>query len=139
MINQNELIIAAISIGLLAIGLLFSEKNMRLKKTGKKAKAIIFTNNYRPKINGRGGIYYPVVRFVTEDNQWITQELDFGQKPPMTEGKEVEVFYDPKNPQEVVMNSYRIIIFLPWALIIAGTCGFVLSCLELLDITNLIK
>jgi len=135
---DKEITIAVIAIFLLTIGLLRLEKSSRLKKKGKKAKAIIFANNYKILRPDTRGKYYPVVRFVTEDNEWITQELDFGQNPPMPEGKEVEVLYDPLEPQEVIINSAIQVVYVPWLFITLGICGFILSALELLDITNII-
>jgi hypothetical protein len=135
---DKEIIIAVIAIAFITIGLIHLEKGNRLKKKGKKAKAIIFANNYKILRPGKRGIYYPVVRFVTEDNEWITQELSFGQNPAIPEGKEVEVFYDPTKPQEVVINSNLQLVYAPWLFIVLGACGFIVSALELLDVTNLI-
>jgi len=136
--NKNEIILTVISIGFLGLGLLAFEKNIRLKRDGKKAKAIIFKNNYKTSPDKNGGSYYPVVRFVTENNYWITQELNFGLSSPMREGKEIEVFYDPNNPQEVVVNSNLQLKFIPWLFTFTGSCGLIICFLELLDITNLI-
>lgn len=85
--NHNEIILALLSVAMLAFGLFSLERNKRLQRIGKKTTAVIFTNNYKSSHPTRRGNYYPVVRFVTEDEQWITQELNTGQNPPMREGK----------------------------------------------------
>ncbi len=114
------------------------EKGKRLSKIGKKAKGIVFKNNYKISGTDSRGIYYPVVRFLTENNEWITQEVDVGTNPPMAEGKEIEVLYDPNNPNEVIINSDLRLAYMPSFLTLIGIFGIVMTCLELLDITNFI-
>lgn len=136
MISEGEIILGIISIALLAIGLFTFEKGKRLSKIGKKAKGIVFKNNYKVLGTDTRGTYYPVVRFLTERNEWITQEVDVGTNPPMAEGKEIQVLYDPNNPHDVIINSDLRLIYLPWFFILIGILGLVATCLELLDVTQ---
>ena len=50
-------------------------------------------------------MYFPVVRFLTEKQEWITQELDIGQYPALEEGKKIRLIYNQENPEEVEINS----------------------------------
>jgi hypothetical protein len=61
----------------------------------------------------KGGYYYPVVRFLTDKKEWITQQLNIGQTPPMKEGTKVEVIYDPDEPTTVQINSRFLLEILP--------------------------
>jgi len=135
---ENELILALTSLVVLAMGLLYLERVNRLSVTGKKAAAIIISNNYKIYGNDRPDIYYPVVRFQTLNNNWVTQELSFGTNPPKAEGSTINILYNPANPQEVQINSGMHLTFLPRLLTIAGACGVALTCLELLEFTNII-
>jgi hypothetical protein len=130
----GEIITLAISIGSIAIGIHFWQKGNHLLTTGKKAKAIIYKNN-----SGDGDIYYPVVRFLTDKQEWITQELSIGYSPAKKEGTKLEVIYDPDEPTNVEINSTFQLEILPRMLVVIGVCGLVFGVLELLDITQLIN
>src|SRR5690554_3506193 len=97
-----ELIIIIISAAFIIISVKLRLKGNHLLLNGKKATAIIFKN----KLSGTGsGMYYPVVRFLTDKQEWITQELNIGYSPPLPEGKQLEVVYDPDDPTTVEINS----------------------------------
>lgn len=135
----GEIIVLAISIGAIAAGILLWQKGNHLLTTGKKAKAIIFKNNYSSGTRTAGGIYYPVVRFLTDKQEWITQELSIGYSPAKKEGTKLEVIYDPDDPTNVEINSTFQLEILPRIFVIIGVCGLVFGILELLDITQLIN
>ncbi|KOS07288.1 hypothetical protein AM493_15510 [Flavobacterium akiainvivens] len=115
-------------------------KVRHLKKVGKTAVAIVMRNNYKKNTSYGSvnkGYYYPVVRFTTESGDIITKELNFGRYPPMSEGGEIELLYDPANPREAEAASAM--AFSPWLFIAIGVAAFILATLELLEITNLIQ
>lgn len=87
----------------LILGFYFYNRAKHLLTRGRKANAIIFKNNY--KASKHGGHYYPVVRFLTKRNEWITQELSIGYSVPKDEGSKVEVLYDPMDPTVVELNG----------------------------------
>ena len=134
----REIIVLAISIGAIAIGIHLWQKTNHLLTSGKKAKAEIFKNNYSSSA-GFGGMYYPVVRFLTDKQEWITQELSIGYSPAKKEGTKLEVIYDPDDPTNVEINSTFQLEVLPRILVIIGVFGLVFGVLELLDITQLIN
>lgn len=137
MISQGELIFAILSIALIAAGLFSLEKRSRLLKKGKKVKGIVYSNNF--KMNHRGdGLYYPVIRFLTEKNEWMTQELNIGTNRPMKEREEIEVLYDPASPTDMMVNSGAI-SYVPYGLIAIGSCLFLVVLAQLLGMADLIK
>ena len=77
-IMVGEMIILGISMVATIVGILLWQKGAYLLATGKKAKAILLKNNYHRGTEGDGGYYYPVVRFLTDKQEWITQELSIG-------------------------------------------------------------
>lgn len=132
----NEIIVLLVSTASIAIGAILWQKGNHLTATGKKAKAVIFKNNYSGT-SPSGGMYYPVVRFLTEKQQWITQELSIGYNPPKEEGTKLEVIYDPDDPTHVEINSPFQLEILPRLFVAIGICGFVFGVLEMLDIVQL--
>lgn len=135
----EEIILLAISMLIVTVGILLWQKGIYLLATGKKAKAIIFKNNFRPGTRGSSGIYFPVVRFLTDTQEWITQELSIGYHPAKKEGTELEMIYDPEDPSNVEINSSFQLEILPRILVIIGGCGLILGILELVGITQLIN
>ena len=127
----GEIIILAISIVVITVGIFLWQKGTHLPTTGKKAKAVIFKNNYSSRTGTDGGTYYPVVRFLTDKQEWITQELSIGYSPAKKEGTELEVIFDPEDPSNVEINSTFQLEILPRILVIIGFCGLVLGVLEL--------
>jgi len=137
MISQGELIFAILSIALIAAGLFSLEKRSRLLKKGKKAKGIVYSNTF--KVDHRGdGLYYPVIRFLTDKNEWITQELNIGSNRPMNESEEIEVLYDPEIPTDIAINSGAI-SYVPYGLIAIGSCLFLGLLAQLLGMGNFIQ
>jgi hypothetical protein len=103
---------------------------------GKKADAIIFKNHFEP--SSSGGTYFPVVRFLTDKQEWITQQLSIGYSPAMEEGIKLQVIYDPENPTNVEINSTIQLKILPWLFVVLGIGGLVFGTLEYLEIIDLI-
>ncbi len=120
----------------MAAGINLWQKGNLLLAKGKKAKAIIFKNNFRS--GSDGGVYYPVVRFLTDKQEWITQELNIGYSPAKLEGTKVEVIYNPDEPTTVEINSVFQLEILPRLFVALGLGGFVFGVLEYMEIINLI-
>jgi hypothetical protein len=132
-----ELMILFASTVLLILGVYFWQKGNHLLKNGKKAQAIVFSNNFHASDNG-GGVYYPVVRFLTDKQEWITQELNFGASPKKREGTKLQVIYDPENPTNVQINSTFMLEILPRMFTALGLMGLAFDTLEILDIINML-
>jgi hypothetical protein len=117
----------------LAVGIGLWRKGNQLVGNGKRAKGIIFKNNYS-FIDG--GLYYPVIRFLTDKKEWITQELDVGYKIAKDEGTEIEILYDMDDPTNIQVNSNFELAILPRLFVAIGLFGFILGVLEYLDYTD---
>lgn len=134
---ETELIVLLISFGLLIIGVIQWQKGTHLQTNGKKSDAIIFKNNFHPNREG-GGTYHPVVRFLTDKQEWIVQELSTGYSPAQPEGTQLEVIYDPEDPTCVEINSPLQLKIIPGLFIALGTAGLIFGTLEYLDVIALI-
>ncbi|WP_298757070.1 DUF3592 domain-containing protein [uncultured Psychroserpens sp.] len=131
-IDQN-LIIIIISFGLLALGLIRWQKGAHLNKIGKITEGIIYNNNYKSSHDG-SGMYYPVVRFLTQEKTWITKELEIGFSPSMKQGKKVNLIYDPKDPNNVTFYSELNLKIIPIGLTILGISGIIYGVVRYLEI-----
>jgi hypothetical protein len=134
---DTALIILLISFGFLIVGTILWQKGNHLLKNGKKADAIIFKNNFQSSRSG-GGTYYPVVRFLTEKQEWITQELSIGYSPAKEKGTKLQVIYDPEEPTNVEINSTLQLEILPRLFVALGSGGLIFGALEYLDVIELI-
>ncbi|MCX2743302.1 DUF3592 domain-containing protein [Mangrovivirga sp. M17] len=130
-----ELIITIMSGALIIFGIVLWKENDYLILHGRKTKAIIFKNNY--EYSRSGGIYYPVVRFTTKNEEWITQQLNTGFKPALKEGSNIEVIYDPEDPTNVKINNAFLMEILPKIFLAAGIVGFVLGILDYLEVLEI--
>jgi hypothetical protein len=119
-----------------AIGIIQWQKGNTLISSGKKATAIVDKNVYSR--DGDSGTYYPVVRFLTDEKEWITQQLDVGYSPAMPEGTRIDVIYDPEEPENVQINSTFYLEILPRILVALAICGFIFGILEVFDVISLI-
>jgi len=124
------------SIGALTAGILLWQKGNHLMATGKTAEAIIFKNIFKPGSDIEYGAHYPVVRFLTDKQEWITQELSIGYSPAKKEGTKLTVIYDPYDPTNVEISSPFQLKILPRLVVIMGSCGLLFGVLELFGITQ---
>jgi Protein of unknown function (DUF3592) len=135
---DTELIILLISSGFLIVGTILWQKGNHLLTNGKVADAVIFKNNHSTSRSGRG-TYYPVVRFLTDKQEWITQELSIGYSPAKEEGTKLQVIYDPEDPTKVEINSTLQLEILPRLFVALGIGGLIFGTLEYLNIIELIS
>jgi len=133
----EKLLLLFFSLGFLAIGIHRWQKGAYLLRHGKKANAVIYKNNRSS--NGNDNMYHPVVRFLTDKQEWITQELSVGYSPKKKEGTKLEVIYDPEDPTDVEINSPFTLEILPRLFVAIGLCGLIFGLLEILDITQILE
>ena len=129
----TELIILFGSAIFIIVGIILWRKGSHLLSNGKKAKAVIFKNNVK-RSGSDGDLYYPVVRFITDEQEWITQELSIGYSPAKPEGTKLQVIYDPENPAIVEINSSFQLEIFPRLLTAIGIVGFIWAFLESLNL-----
>jgi hypothetical protein len=120
---------------LLVMAVYLWQKGSHLLRNGKKVEAVVSSNTFKADNDG-GGYYYPVIRFLTDKQEWITQELNFGTRPKLREGTKLQVLYDPENPTDVQINSSFMLEILPRMLACLGVMGLVFVVLEILDVIN---
>ncbi|WP_416866285.1 MAG: DUF3592 domain-containing protein [Imperialibacter sp.] len=132
-----EIIILVVSFAVLAGGAVCLQKVHYLLNNGKKAEATIVGNHFES--TRQGGVYYPIVKFLTDKQEWITQQLSVGFKPKRAEGGKVDIIYDPDDLGNVEIDSTIMLEFLPRLLVVIGLCGVIFGVLEILDVTELLK
>jgi hypothetical protein len=133
---NSELVILLTSSGFLIAGTILWQKGNHLLKNVKTADAIIFKNNFQSSRSA--GLYYPVVRFLTEKQEWITQELSIGYLTAKEEGTKLRVIYDPEEPTNVEINSTLQLELLPRLFVVLGIVGLKFGTLEYLDVIEFI-
>ena len=133
---NSELLIAIVSALFIIGGVKLWQKGNYLLLKGKKAEAVIFKNNFK-RSGSSGGLYYPVVRFRTNTNEWITQELNTGYLPAKPEGSQIEIVYNPDDPYSLEINSPLQLEILPRVFVGMGIAGFVLGLLAYLEIITI--
>lgn len=116
-------------------GVYLWQKGNHLLKNGKKANAIIFKNNFESSESG--GTYIPVARFLTDKNEWITQELSIGYSREKPEGTKLQVIYDPDDPTNVEINSPIQLEILPRVFVALGVFGLIFATLMFLDVVTI--
>lgn len=99
---------------------------------GKLAKGIVLENKRS------SDSYFPVIRFKTEDKEWITVELNVGSSFPKSVGQEIEVYYNPDNPRDCWMRpgvSPKARAYLLFSVAIVSLVFGFLSVFGILDVT----
>ncbi len=100
----QPLILLAISIGLIAIPLKLLSRYQKLKKSGLPAEGIVF-DLFESKLSGSYQ-KYPVIRFLTAKNEWITQKYESGISfSNYRKGQQLNLLYDPSNPEDFIIES----------------------------------
>ncbi|RDC62937.1 DUF3592 domain-containing protein [Adhaeribacter pallidiroseus] len=125
----SDLLFAVVSIFLLVGGIIKIKNGKYLKKQGKRVKGVIYS------LVWERDIYYPVVRFKTTEEVWITKKLNSGTNPSMhSEGEKVLLLYDPEDPDLVEINSEISLTIIPVISIILGWAGLIYVVLSLFDL-----
>jgi hypothetical protein len=102
----HELIVLFVGIILVVIG--FNQKNKisKILNVGISVEGVVMRTERDP--SPRSSMYYPVVRFVTADKEWITKQYDVGgQLNAYKEGDKLTVVYDPKDPENFIIDNTR--------------------------------
>jgi hypothetical protein len=131
----SDLVLMIFSAIVIVAGAIIWLKGGYLLENGKRARATIVDSVYESSSDGPG-VHYPVVRFLTNKQEWITQKTNVGYSLARKVGARVEVIYDPDEPTNVEINSVFILAILPRLLVCAGVVGFVLSILFYLNIVD---
>lgn len=98
--------IILILIGLAFIGIAINTflEFKRISKTGIQTEGIIFDTKNTDTQNST--ITYPVIRFLTTKNEWITEAYKIGLIPGLyKKGARVTIIYIPDNPHKFFIKS----------------------------------
>jgi hypothetical protein len=104
----------------LIIALAFFFKLKKISRNGIKTEGSVFDVEYKQNYR----IPYPVIRFLTADNVWITQTPDYWSNDTVpVKGDKVHIIYNPDNPADFVVagKSNRVRPF-----ILIGLCFIIL-------------
>ncbi len=121
-----------IAVSMVYAGGIAWQRNEFLLRYGNKAEGIIFKNNLVK------GMYYPVVRFLTDKHEWITEELNTGYQRARKEGEKLEILYNPENPIQFEVNSTYHLQIIPVLFMAAGLILLSLTILQLLGLIELV-
>ena len=97
----------------LAIGTSISKKNRKLKEAGVAAEGIVFdlqNGDDRVTVTERDGLgslfnaNYPVIRFLTADQVWITGKPSSFAHNHYKAGQTVKVIYNKEDPAEFIID-----------------------------------
>lgn len=127
------LIVMVLSGGFIIGGVWLWQKGNHLTANGKTAKAVIFKNVYERSGSSGQGFYHPVVRFKTDQGEWVTQKLGIGYLPAKAEGTKLEVIYDPEDPTNVEIHSPFQLEVLPRLFVAFGLAGLIVGILAYLN------
>jgi hypothetical protein len=120
----------------IAIGVILWRRGLQILNSGKKSVATIIENIH--SADADGGVYYPVISFLTDKNQTVTKELSIGFFPARRIGKKLQVIYDPDNPSDVVIYPGLRLVIIPRVLVVVGLTGVVIVILNYLKVISAI-
>ena len=99
------IILICVSTGLVIVGIISYLNVSKILKKGIKAEGVIFSSRVSDSFNNIN-LSYPVVRFLTATDEWITETSTISLIPGFyKEGNKVTVMYDPENPKKFVLQS----------------------------------
>jgi hypothetical protein len=117
----DELILLAGGAFLIVWGIGKINERRKLLKSGIKVDGVVFKLEERLSSGtDRMLLYYPVIRYVTVDKNWITEEYDVGSNPSAyKEGDIVKIIYDPTDYKHFIIDNFLSKV-LGWVLALIG-------------------
>jgi uncharacterized protein DUF3592 len=126
------LIIILVGVILIMLSLYFTFQFRIIKKKGVQVDGIIF--DLEPSSSGSIRTTYPVVRFLTKEQEWITLTSKIGVVPGVyKKGAKVSIIYEPENPQNFLINS-KFTTTVPSIILLIGILVVAIGFILLLDI-----
>jgi hypothetical protein len=112
----DELILLAGGAFLMVLGIGKMSGRRKLLKSGIRVEGRVIDNHFSVSSQ----IYYPVIRYVTLEKDWVTKKYDIGSSlPAFKEGETVKVIYSPDNHEQFMLDNRHSKLLAP-ALIIVG-------------------
>jgi len=103
----DELLLLAGGAFLVVSGIGKLNERRKLLKTGAKVEGVVFSLEEEWGIGEkRSKLYYPVIRFVTIEKEWVTKRHGIGTYPAAyTEGDKVIVIYDKFDNEHFILDN----------------------------------
>lgn len=80
-----------------------NQKRNKLLTTGIRVDGIVY--GFTSRSGDDSSANYPVIRFLTKRNEWITGTYKVSYpRFILKQGQKVEVFYNPDNPSDFILN-----------------------------------
>lgn len=122
---------------LFAIGLFLFVRTRIFLGRAQEVQGTVVRMVYRHSSEGGGG-YSPVYQFRTIEGQVIEKQDSLSTNPPMfKEGQQIDILYDPANPQSARIKKWMSLYFTSVLLagmgLIFGGIGIVILIFSLLD------
>jgi Protein of unknown function (DUF3592) len=101
---MESILIIAIGIALLYVAFKFRVSTQKIAEKGIETEGVIF--DVVPSKNPDSRANYPLIRFVTTEKEWITEEYSVSTIPGLfKKGQKVTVVYNSDNPKEFFVKS----------------------------------
>ena len=113
-VNYDELILLTGGAFLAVWGFAKMNERSKLRANGVKVEGVVFDMERDPALtisigtdSGSNRSYYPIVRFVTADKEWVTQKYDIGSYPAAYDiGDKVNIIYDTGDPKHFIIDDW---------------------------------
>lgn len=104
---NTEIITSLFGIALLVGGIINISKRIRMLKNGIKVEGVVLRiEKKRQGFDAFNFLYYPVVKYLTVEKKWITQEYNTGSSLKFyNEGDKVVVFYDKIENNKFIIDN----------------------------------
>jgi hypothetical protein len=101
---MEVIIMFGVGLALLYFAFTFRRTAKKLTKNGRETEGVVFdiieSNNLDNQIK------YPIIRFVTTEQTWITEQYNISTLlGSFKKGQKVVVIYNPDNPREFIVKS----------------------------------
>jgi len=103
----DYLFMLCIGVAFIYAGIFQQRKRGRLLGIGIKVDGVVF-ELVKGSSTKNSTFYYPVIRFLTMEKEWVTQKYDIGGSSNVYhEGDKLKVIYDPENPLNFTVDDTR--------------------------------
>lgn len=106
-VTIDELLLLAGGSFLVVLGIGKLNERRKLLKTGAKVDGVVFSVEEEWGVGTRRSrLYYPVIRYVTAENEWVTKRYEIGTNPSAyNEGDRVKVIYDKADIEHFIIDN----------------------------------
>lgn len=116
-VDKEFLAVMVVGVSFLVVALIRLQQRARLNKIGIVTEGVVIRVEYE---GHRKPCYYPVVRFLTPQQKWVTARYNVGTNPSsFTEGETVQLRFDPVDPTcFTITSSYTNSLY--WLFVLFG-------------------